>query len=59
MEVASEFRGVRRRRGRCRPGPPCPDARARALGLPADDGLERVIEDYIEDFMVGWDAPPS
>ncbi len=27
------------------------DARARALGLPADDGLERVIGDYIEDFM--------
>ncbi|MFQ5765016.1 MAG: NAD-dependent epimerase/dehydratase family protein [Rhodospirillales bacterium] len=26
------------------------DARARALGLPADEGLERVIEDYMEDF---------
>ncbi len=29
------------------------DSRARALGLPADDGLEAVIEDYIEDFGVG------
>ncbi len=27
------------------------DARARALGLPADDGLEAVIEEYIEDFI--------
>jgi nucleoside-diphosphate-sugar epimerase len=25
--------------------------RARALGLPVDDGLERVIEDYIDDFL--------
>jgi len=26
------------------------DARARALGLPADDGLERIVRDYLEDF---------
>ena len=25
--------------------------RALALGLPADDGLERIIEDYIDDFL--------
>ena len=29
------------------------DARARALGLPADESLERVIGDYIEDFGSG------
>ena len=29
------------------------DARARALGLPADESLERVIGDYIEDFGTG------
>ena len=29
------------------------DSRARALGLPGDDGLDSVIEDYIEDFGVG------
>ena len=29
------------------------DARARALGLPGDESLDRVIEDYIEDFGVG------
>ena len=35
------------------------DARARSLGLPGDESLERVIEDYIEDFMMGRAAPPS
>ena len=29
------------------------DARARALGLPGDESLDRVIEDYMEDFGVG------
>lgn len=29
------------------------DARARSLGLPGDESLERVIEDYIEDFGTG------